>query len=358
MKLRKLSALFLAGALLAVHMTAVSADEVVLDGTIDYEIGEQAEGEYGIMLISEAPVEDMPSYVTIGGKITECVKNDDGIIEAIVVDSGEGQDLQLNISYEDTVLIDANGMPLSFEDLKEEINIYAAHSAAQTLSLPPQSFALAIVVLGENEIAPKYMEVKELSDADGKTSFESADGNYLIAFDETTEFVPYKTRNIVTSADLKAGSKVFAWYGISTKSIPEQALATKIMILPEAVEETEDATAKVKEDAVIIGAEINGVIIDFEKYGSLLPTVEDGIAYLPVRAIAEAAGATVMWDGETGAIIIEKDGAKTELKIGSEKAIVDGAEIILAAAPKIVDDRTVIGVSVDLEKYGFKFITE
>jgi len=33
-------------------------------------------------------------------------------------------------------------------------------------------------------------------------------------------------------------------------------------------------------------------------------------------------------------------------------------EVVLAAAPKIVDDRTVVGVSADLEKYGLKFITE
>ena len=94
------------------------------------------------------------------------------------------------------------------------------------------------------------------------------------------------------------------------------------------------------------------------KYGNILPTVEDGVVYLPVRAIAEAAGAEVIWDGQTGTIAIVSAESKAELKIGSEKAIVDGEEVTLAAAPKIVDDRTVIGVSVSLDKYGFKFINE
>ena len=353
MKLRKLSAFIIAGTLLATQISAVSADEVVLDGTTHYEIGEQAKGEYGIMLIDEAPAQAIPTYVTISGKITESTVTEDGTVESVLVDVGEDEELQLNISYENTVIIDANGTPVGFEALTAGTEVYAAHSMAQTMSIPPQSAAFAIVISGENEALPKYMEIKEITETDGKTAFESTDGNYLIAFDETTEFVPYKTRNIVTSADLKEGSKVFAWYGISTKSIPEQALATKIMILPEEVTPSEE-----DEEKVIIGAEINGIAIDFAKYGNILPKIENGVCYIPVRAICEATGASVAWDGALGTITIDKDGTKAELKIGSDKAVVSGEEITLAAAPQIIEDRTVIGVSADLEKYGLKFIAE
>jgi len=354
MKLRKLSAFIIAGTLLATHIAAVSADEVVLDGTTHYEIGDQAKGEYGIMLIDEAPVQETPTYITIGGKITESAFTEEGIVESVLVNVGENEELQLNISSEDTVIVDTNGMPVGFETLTAGTEVYAAHSMAQTLSIPPQSAALAIVILKENEIYPKYMEIKEISEADGKTAFESTDGNYLIAFDDTTEIVPYKTRNIVTSADLKEGSKVLVWYGISTKSIPEQALATKIMILPEEVTPLEE----VEEEKEIIGAEINGIAIDFAKYGNILPKIENGVSYLPVRAICEATGAAVTWDGTLGKITIDKNGTKAELKIGSNKAVVSGEEITLAAAPQIIEDRTVIGVSADIAKYGLKFIAE
>lgn len=355
MKLRKLAAFVLAGALFAAHVTAVSADEVVLDGTVDYELGEQAEGEYGIMLIDEAPVE-MPEYAIISGEVLEASVTEEGIVESVLVKTSDETELQLNLSYDNTVMIDADGMPVSFAGLEVGTKIYAVHSMAQTMSLPPQSAALAIVYLGEDEVAPKYMEVKTLVSEEGKTAFESTDGNYLIAYDETTEFITYKTRNIVTAADLKEGSRVFAWYGMSTKSIPEKALSTKILILPEQIVPTE--TGEEEKEAVIIGAEIGGVAIDFEKYGNILPKVEDGITFIPVRAIAETAGASVTWDGAAGSIVIEKSGVKAELKIGSEKAVVAGSEVTLAAAPKIVDDRTVVGVSVDLQQYGFKFITE
>ena len=352
MKLKKIVTFILAGMLMAASMTAASAQERVLDGTIDYDLGEQAEGEYGIMLIDEGDFFEIPTYLNISGEIAEIEKTEDGAVERVLVDKGEGEEVALVVS-EETVLIDEAGMPIDITALEVGADIYATQSMAQTMSLPPQSKALAIVLTTENAQSPKYLEIKSIVEEEGRTVLASADGQYLIALSEETEFAPYKTRNIVTAADIKEGSKIFVWYGMSTKSIPEQATASKIMILPVTAEISEG-----EKDAAIKGAKINDVEIDFAKYGNILPTVEDGVVYLPVRAIAEAAGAEVIWDGQTGTIAIVSAESKAELKIGSEKAIVDGEEVTLAAAPKIVDDRTVVGVSVDLEKYGLKFITE
>ena len=352
MKFKKLTAFILAGALMAAHVASVSAENTeVLDGVVEHDLGVQAEGEYGIMLIDESeslPVEEGASYVNISGIITEVTKTEEGIVESVLVEKGENDEVDLIIS-EETVAVDAEGMPIDLATLQVGALIDATQSMAQTMSLPPQSQAIAIVLKAEEKMSPKYMEIKTISDEEGKTAFESLDGNYLIAVDENTEFVPYKTRNIVTRADLKADSKVLVWYDISTKSIPEQATAKKVMILP-SVEETKDL--------VILGAEIAGNKIDFAKYDNVLPTVENGITYLPIRAIAETIGAKVSWDGTNQTVVIEAGDVKAELKIGSEKAVVGGEEVTLAAAPKIVDDRTVVGVSVDLDKYGMKLITK
>lgn len=360
MKLKKITAFILAGALMATSMSVVSADETeVLDGVIEHDLGQQAEGEYGIMLIDESleeAIEDtmmIPTYMNISGEIVEVEKTEEGMVTSITVDKGEADEVVLIIS-EETVAIDSNGTPIDLASLEKGAKIDAVQSMAQTMSLPPQAGAYAIILKAEDENAPKYMEIKTISEVEGKKAFESADGNYLIAYDENTEFAPYRTRNIVTEQDLKEGIKVFVWYGKSTKSIPEQALAEKIMILPAPiVEETEE-----EKEYIITGAEISGKVIDFAKYGNILPAVEDGITYLPVRAIAETIGATVTWDGLTSSIIIEIDDVKAELKIGNDKALVAGEEVTLAAAPKIVDDRTVVGVSVELEKYGVKLIKE
>lgn len=358
MNLKKVMAFILAGALMAAQVTSISAEETaVLDGVIEHDLGEQAEGEYGIMLIDEEagePIEEAPSYINISGVIKEILKAEDGTVSSIIVDKGEEMEVQLNIS-EETVLADVNGMPIDVSSLEVGMQIDAAQSEMQTMSIPPQSPALVIIKKAEGEMAPKYIEIKEIIEKDGKKAFQSEDGDYLIAFDETTEFAPYRTRNIVTAQDLKAGSKVLVWYGISTKSIPEQALATKVMILPEAVSYEEEAPYK---EVVIKGAEIAGKVIDFAKYDNVIPKVENGITYLPVRALAETIGAIVTWKSQTQEIIIEAGGIKAELQIGKNTAVVAGEEVTLAAAPEIIEGRTVVGVSIDLDKYGLKLITE
>ena len=358
MKLKKVMAFIIAGVLMAAHVSAINAEEtdVVLDGVIEHDLGEQAEGEYGIMLIDEEasePVMQEANYLNISGEIKEIEKTEEGIVSSILIDKGEGMEVQLNIS-EETVMVDANGMPIDAASLEVGAQIDAAQSSQQTMSLPPQSLALVIIKKAEGEIAPKYIEIKSITETEGKKAFESADGLYLIAFYETTEFAPYRTRNIVTDKDLKEGSKVLVWYGISTKSIPEQALATKVMILP-AEAEVEEAPYK---EVVIKGAEIAGKAIDFAKYDNVIPKVEDGVTYLPVRALAETIGATVTWKAQTQEIIIEAGDVKAELKIGKATAVVAGEVVELATAPKIVDGRTVVGVSIDLDKYGMKLITE
>ena len=355
MKLKKLTAIFLAVALMACAMMVWANDNAaVLDGTIDHDLGSQAEGEYGIMLIDEAPIEAAPTYINISGKIVEIIKSEEGTVSSILVDKGEGMEVELHIS-EETVVVDVNGMPINLAELEAGTLVDVAQGAAQTMSLPPQAAAIAVIVKAEDEIAPKYMEIKSILEEEGKVAFESVDGYYLIAVDETTEFVPFRTRNIVTAGDLKEGSKVLVWYGMSTKSIPEKALATKVMILPQPIEVKEEAVEK---ELIITGAEIAGKVIDFAKYDNVIPKVEDGVTFLPVRAIAETIGAVVSWDAATQGITIEAAGVKAELKIGIQTAVVGGENVVLASAPEIVDGRTVVGVSVDLDKYGLKLITE
>lgn len=347
MNSKKLAAFILAGVLMTTQTALISADntDVVLDGTVDYDLGKQAEGEYGIMLISEnEEIAEVPSYMNISGKIAEINKNEEGIIESVLVEKDDETKVLLVVS-EETVAVDTNGLPFDMAELKIGAEIDAAQSMAQTMSIPPQSAAFAIIVKAEDEITPKYIEISKLYEEDGILKFESADGRHLIMISDETEFAPFKTRNIVTKADLKEGSKVLVWYDFSTRSIPEQATATKVMILPTPSEE-------------IIGAEISGKTIDFDKYSSILPTVEDGITYLPVRAIAETIGATVTWNEKTKGIEIKTDKEKAELTIGKAYATVAGKKVELAAETKIVGDRTVVGVTGDLDQYGIKFITE
>jgi hypothetical protein len=56
------------------------------------------------------------------------------------------------------------------------------------------------------------------------------------------------------------------------------------------------------------------------------PTIISGRTMVPVRAVAEAFGAEVDWDGETKTVIINLFGCIIKLPIGSTSAVVDGEE--------------------------------
>ncbi len=193
--------------------------------------------ENDVMLIAEneeALVETMPSAVTVVADIAEV--NAEAEIPYILVniDGEEANQIHLHIS-EETALIKADGTPIALTDLSKESIIIAYHSTMVTRSLPAQSAAFAVVLLeSEDDFYPIYMVASEKTEE----GIASEDGNYVAVATEGCEVVPYKTRNIVTLDDVKAGSKLLVWSRVMTMSIPALLNAEKIMILPEAVSST------------------------------------------------------------------------------------------------------------------------
>jgi len=64
---------------------------------------------------------------------------------------------------------------------------------------------------------------------------------------------------------------------------------------------------------------------------------------VPLRFLAEAAGAAVGWDGETRTVtVVTEDGVTAILKIGDTEALVDGQPVPIGAAAVIINDRTFV----------------
>jgi LysM repeat protein len=68
--------------------------------------------------------------------------------------------------------------------------------------------------------------------------------------------------------------------------------------------------------------------------------IVNGRSMGPVRAITEALGATVQWDGTTQKVTITRGGAIIEMTIGSTTAIVNGFPRTLDVAPFLQESRT------------------
>ncbi len=85
---------------------------------------------------------------------------------------------------------------------------------------------------------------------------------------------------------------------------------------------------------------LNGAEVGFDVHPQ---TISDR-TMVPMRAIFEALGATVEWDGETQTVTSVKGETNISLTIGVPGIIIDGTEKALDVAPIVIDGRTLVPV--------------
>ena len=90
--------------------------------------------------------------------------------------------------------------------------------------------------------------------------------------------------------------------------------------------------------AVPIRVTLDGLGLDLDQP----PIVEKGRTLIPIRAVAESIGADVEWDPVSKTATLSRANTRIVLTIGSNTAYVDGKEVILDAAPVIVNGRTLL----------------
>lgn len=83
---------------------------------------------------------------------------------------------------------------------------------------------------------------------------------------------------------------------------------------------------------------LDGNMLEFDQP----PIIEDGRTLVPLRAIFEALGAHLDWDGETRTVTAQKEQLEIELQIGSKAAYVNNQPVELDVPGRIVNDRTLV----------------
>jgi len=80
----------------------------------------------------------------------------------------------------------------------------------------------------------------------------------------------------------------------------------------------------------------------------------DGRTLVPLRAIFEALGIEVSWNGENQMITGTKGDTVIKLQVGNQKATVNGAEMEISVPPKIINGRSMVPVRFISESVGAK----
>lgn len=80
--------------------------------------------------------------------------------------------------------------------------------------------------------------------------------------------------------------------------------------------------------------------------------IDNGRTLVPVRAIFEALGASVEWYSETGTVVSKKGKTTVKMTIGSSTMQKDGKDITLDVPAQLINDRTLVPVRAIAEAFG------
>lgn len=111
-----------------------------------------------------------------------------------------------------------------------------------------------------------------------------------------------------------------------------------------------NATIHFNENNNEIKVTLHGKKINF---ADQLPIVEDGRTLVPLRAIFEALGATVAWNGDTETIVAVKSDLTVKLTIGSNEMYVWDDVKFLDVPAKIINGRTMVPARAIAEAFGY-----
>ncbi|MBG9790067.1 peptidase [Brevibacillus laterosporus] len=198
------------------------------DGTI--KIGEQVQG------------------VTKKGSITHIsIEEKDASIKGAIMMNGFTNGVRLNITDE-TSIVDQDGKKLTIADLKLGQEIEVEHGLTMTMSIPPMTNAVKIVVNDKMDTPEvlgtvgEVVEAKTLTDGTIQVVIKGEklnDNSFeMIALNlaKDTPIIDAKDNSELKAEDLRKGTKVYGFYGpMTTKSLPAIGQAVKIVVEQESL---------------------------------------------------------------------------------------------------------------------------
>ena len=98
---------------------------------------------------------------------------------------------------------------------------------------------------------------------------------------------------------------------------------------------------------------VNGQESEIDPRRGTVPVVESGRTLVPIRAIIEALGGTVGWDGEKAEVTLTYGEDVIKLVIGSDVASLNGVETKLDVAPQTINERTMLPIRYIAESFKF-----
>lgn len=237
---------------------------------------------------------------------TSMHEGDITIVPSIVVKTDDYEKLEVKLA-ENTYYIDAKDGLVTWksdvtkqpEQLKVGDKILLTYGAVASASEPAQVTAEAVVVNSGAGTTPNLLDAERVTrNSDGSVTLMANNGTIAVTVGKDTPITPFRTRNVVTNADIHMGTRLFAFYDVMTLSMPGQATATKVVLLPN----------EERSFTILTGGDI---AVGEGK-------VEHGVAMVPLRKVAETLGYTVTWNGQDESVHLTNGTRQTTVRLGED----------------------------------------
>ena len=251
-----------------------------------------------------------PQYTVISGTVAH--QKDGGLL----MSTSTGEPTEDYILWtEGVAILDAvSGEPVDAKSIKDGSTVYAWLGAqtAVAMSLPPQvTPELLLVNIPADYKVPQYDVIVR---ADGLTSVEGKRSGMSVTLSDGTVYQvwedaqvkPYLTRNRVTYQDLLPGTRVLVW-------TDDKGQASKVIVFPY------EYKGSISLDGYGRLYVNSGAVAE---PSTLRRPYGDERLYVPIRAVAEAAGYSVSWDKEFGVTV--KDGGEMVFQICPDTDLAHG----------------------------------
>lgn len=233
------------------------------------------------------------------------------------MENGVEMEVALNIGSDTIFLDNTTGTPVAGTQVKKGDKIYVYHSPAMTRSLPPQTYTQAILVnLGDKTPAKLHVVEQVQAGKEGAVTVLTDRGSMLVTVGKDTPIAPLYTKNIVTTADIQEGTRLFAWYDVVALSYPGQATAERVVLLP--AEQEQSGEAADENEAIAITVNGKALEATAKKNGD--------VVMVPLRAVGEAMGYIVTWDQAEHSANLNNGKGQTTVTLGKDQYVYTNAQ--------------------------------
>ena len=244
---------------------------------------------------AEEPQAALPERLLAYGKITD-LNQQDGTLTSITAQSVQGETIVYTVD-ESTIFFDSGkGIAMDATDLNVGDGVYFYHNPAMTASLPPRTYAQAVVGNMPMDVACAHLHtVESLTDTDTGRLLVTDQGGLQISLPADTTYT-YLDGSAAAASDLQANDRIFTWYEAVQESYPARTSANRVVILP--AEETVTPWAV--------------------SYGKSELKEQNGTLYVPLRTTAEELQLSLLWDSDTRTATLQSDARSMDFTEGED----------------------------------------